>query len=303
MPPFTFACPQCHALLDTSTPNLWRCPAGHGPYPLEDGIWRCLTPAQSSYYAQFVQEYETVRRAEGWGSPSAAYYRALPYPGRDDPHAAIWHIRARSYQTLQRRLLAGRPPQRILDLGAGNGWLSHRLAQAGHHLLAIDLLVNPVDGLGAHHHYPPPPFLPIQASFNQLPLAAGQADLVIYNGSIHYATDYEQTLREARRLLAPAGTIVIMDSPCYSQPDSGAQMVRERQARFQQAFGFAANALPNENFLTPGRVATLAAELGLTWRIYKPFYGWRWALRPWLARLAGHRQPAQFYLLAARANP
>lgn len=85
MPPFTFACPQCHALLDTSTPNLWRCPAGHGPYPLEDGIWRCLTPAQSSYYAQFVQEYETVRRAEGWGSPSAAYYRALPYPGRDDP--------------------------------------------------------------------------------------------------------------------------------------------------------------------------------------------------------------------------
>ena len=38
---------------------------------------------------------------------------------------------------------------RILDLGAGNGWMSYRLALQGHLPIAVDLLTNDRDGLGA----------------------------------------------------------------------------------------------------------------------------------------------------------
>src|SRR5438105_237704 len=108
--------------------------------------------------AQFAREYRTVRRAEGWGSDDPAYYRALPYRDLSGRYADIWRIRARSYNTFLERVLeplerarGGR--LRILDLGAGSGWLAHRLTQRGHRVVAIDLLEDPLDGLGAVRHY------------------------------------------------------------------------------------------------------------------------------------------------------
>ena len=39
--------------------------------------------------------------------------------------------------------------------------------------------------------------------------------------------------------------------------------------------------------------------LGLRWRVFPPWYGWRWALRPWRARLLRQREPSTFALLVA----
>ena len=172
----------------------------------------------------------------------------------------------------------------ILDLGAGNGWLSYRLAQRHHTVATVDLLDDQLDGLAAHVHYDAG-FTPIQAEFDRLPLAGQQADLVIFNASFHYSTDYVATLREALRVLRLDGATVIMDSPLYHDASSGARMVQEREARFQELYGFAGNALPGENYLTYARLDELATALGLRWRKVTPFYGWRWALRPWKARL------------------
>jgi predicted RNA methylase len=44
-------------------------------------------------------------------------------------------------------------PLRIADLGAGNCWLSYRLALRGHLPIAIDIQGDPLDGLGAGLHY------------------------------------------------------------------------------------------------------------------------------------------------------
>ena len=40
-------------------------------------------------------------------------------------------------------------PIRVLDVGAGNSWLSHRLASFGHQVVAVDRLDDELDGLGA----------------------------------------------------------------------------------------------------------------------------------------------------------
>jgi HemK-related putative methylase len=104
-------------------------------------------------------------------------------------------------------------------------------------------------------------------------------------------------LAEALRVLQPEGTVAIVDSPVYHDASSGAQMVRERETQFQKKYGFASNSIPSENYLTYDRLEELARKLGLRWQRIEPFYGWRWALRPWRARLRGHREPARFMVI------
>jgi SAM-dependent methyltransferase len=269
-----------------------------------EGIWRFLLPEREAYFRQFMREYETVRQAEGRGADDPAYYRALPFEDRTGRFREDWRIRARSFRALVARVVAPLEAERgrlltVLDLGAGNGWLSYRLAQRGHGVAAVDLLTNAFDGLGAHVHYDVP-FTPVQAEFDRLPFADGEADLIVFNASLHYSTSYETTLGEALRVLRRDGRLVIMDSPVYRDPASGEQMVREREAQFEEKYGFPSNALPSENYLTYDRLAELGEALGLRWRFIRPFYGWRWVLRPWKARLLGRREPAQFLVVVGR---
>ncbi len=168
-------------------------------------------------------------------------------------------------------------------------------------LAAVDLMTNDFDGLGAHVHYPTH-FTPVQAEFTHLPFAKAQADIAIFNASLHYAEDYVRTIGEAMRALKPDGQVIILDSPVYRDPGSGAQMVREREAYFAQHFGFPSNSIHSEHYLTHTRLETLADALGLRWQMHKPFYGLGWALKPLRARLRGRREPAQFFLIVGRRN-
>lgn len=301
---FTFACPVCRRPLEQLIFNERRCSCSCVIYRHVDGIWRFLPPEREEYYSQFIEEYETVRRAEGRGSSDPAYYRALPFTNLGSQLGEDWRIRAISYQALVKQVVLdiertlGRH-LRMIDLGAGNGWLSYRMAKRGHKLMAVDLMTNAWDGLGAFIHYDSI-FTPIQAEFNHLPLGDKQADLIIYNGSFHYSDDFAVTLREALRVLKPTGRLIIMDSPIYSDPDSGRQMVDEREAYFEQRYGFASNSIASENYLTHQRLDELGRELNLYWERLEPFYGLRWAIRPLKARLRGRREPARFMLLIAR---
>lgn len=302
MDDFVFACPHCRRELTVVTPQRYHCAQDDLSFSCEGGIWRFLLPARAAYFQRFVQEYETVRQAEGWGGDEAAHYRALPFVA--DQHQGIWHIRAHSYRALLSQVVqplaaARARPLRILDVGAGNGWLAYRLAQAGHRLAAVDLVTNQVDGLGARLFYDVE-FTAVQAEFEHLPFADKQADLLIFNGAFHYATRYEDSLQEALRVLLADGRVVIMDSPIYRDSGSGRQMVQEREQRFQQMFGFRGDALPNENYLTFARLAEVAANAAVQWQLIRPSYGWRWALRPWLARLRRQREPATFLLVVGQ---
>jgi SAM-dependent methyltransferase len=294
---FILACPLCHTPWETPYSESLTCQNDNLTFTCENGIWRFMLPERAAQLGQFMQEYEQVRQAEGWGGTDPAHYRALPFRDSSGRYSDIWRIRAQSYQAFHKQVLPPETsPKRILDLGAGNGWLAYRLAQAGHRVVAVDLLVNDVDGLGTYRYYDTP-YLPLQAEFDRLPLADAQADVVVFNGSFHYATNYEKTLREVLRLLMPQGCVVIMDSPLYQDGRSGRQMVQEREDQFAVQYGFRGNALPHENYLTYERLEQIATALPLRWQFIQPHYGWRWAIRPWLARLRGHREPATFSLI------
>ena len=250
----------------------------------------------------FLDQYAAIRRAEGRGSKDPAYYRALPYADLTGRNRDQWRIRARSFDHFLRAILQplertlGRPLD-LLDLGAGNGWMSNRLAERGHSAIAVDIFLDDDDGLRAAHKYTK--LTPVNAEFDRLPFRDSTFDAAIFNSSLHYSSDYLRTLSEARRCLRPGGQLVIIDSPLYDRAEHGEKMRRERQAHFEQTHGFRSEALASIEYLDRPALAHLATELNLEWTLRAPWYGWRWAMRPWRARFQRRRPPSKFFVISA----
>ena len=262
------------------------------------------TSASPAARKQFLEDYRRIRYAEGRGSDDSAYYRALPFRDLSGRNVAMWAMRARTYSYFERNILApieseARRPLDILDLGAGNCWFSYRLSLRGHRPVALDMFVDARDGLGAAGHYPAPP-LTVEADFAQIPFSSLSFDLIIFNASFHYSTDYLQTLREVQRCLRPTGSVVILDSPLYRKREHGLRMVEERHEQFLKQYGFRSDAIPSLDFLDFAALETLRREVGIHWRMFKPWYGLSWHVRPIKARLKRKRPPSRFWILTGK---
>ena len=102
---------------------------------------------------QFLDDYGRIRSAEGRGSDESDYYRALPFADITGKNSDQWRIRARTFRHFVEHILSGQR-LKILDLGAGNCWLSYRLAELRHQPVAVDIFSDQRDGLRAARHYP-----------------------------------------------------------------------------------------------------------------------------------------------------
>jgi ubiquinone/menaquinone biosynthesis C-methylase UbiE len=249
----------------------------------------------------FLEQYTAIRHAEGRGSDDPAYYRALPYADLTGCNRWQWRIRARSFDHFVESVLRPlelrlRRPLDLLDLGAGNGWMSWRLSQRGHRVAALDIFTDDRDGLGAMVKYACRGG--VAGDFDQLPFPAATFDAAIYNASLHYSADYVRTLGEALRCLRRPGKIVILDSPVYAHSHHGERMRAERQQFFERTYGFRSEALASVEYLDRATLRRLSRELRIEWQFSKPWYGWQWALRPLVARLRGKRPPSTFLVIA-----
>jgi SAM-dependent methyltransferase len=275
---------------------------------MSEGIMRALPLDRAAHYARFIHDYETIRAAEGRGSENDSFYLGLPYIDSTRRNGGQWRIRARSFNYLRDEVLneyfQGNV-RSVLDLGAGNCWMSYRLALAGFRPFAVDLLTNPNDGLGAAEHYRkhlPVLFPRIQADLSTLPFQDGQFDAAIFNASLHYAEDEEAALREALRCLRSGGILAICDTPWYSREESGRRMVFERRAAFLQRYGTASDSIQSMEYLTDNRLRSLENRLGIRWAVHSPSYGIKWTIRPLVARLHNRREPSRFRSYVARKS-
>ena len=227
--------------------------------------------------ASFWAAYAAHRAAEG-RQLSCSEMLAVPYlPTRQ------WGVRARTYDAFA-RLMALNEAARILDLGAGSGWLSYRMTLAGHECVAVDVRDDEVDGLGASFCYPG--FERLVASFDTLPLNTNDFDIAVFNASLHYTLDLGTVLREAQRVVRPGGRIVILDSPFYRSAADGEEMVAEKRHQYGESPAFI-------EYLTRER---LQAASPLEWRRHRVWYPFWYEIRPLVAQVRRRRRPSRFDL-------
>jgi ubiquinone/menaquinone biosynthesis C-methylase UbiE len=294
-------CPRCKANI-----NRLNCQFCGLQMPVHNGIVNALPPDRAAHFASFIVDYEHIRAAEGRWSQQDDFYLSLPYKDVSEENSKQWKIRACSFDYLMKHVLNRNLQHnggRILDLGAGNCWMSYRLALANFRPFAVDLLTNDRDGMGAAEHFRnhlPAMFPRFQAELVHLPFQDGQFDAAIFNASFHYAEDYVATLREALRCVRVDGAVIICDTPWYSREESGRRMVAERTSAFFERYGTASDSIKSLEYLTDERLRTFEEQLGIRWTIYRPSYGLKWAMRPLVARLRNRREPSRFRIYATR---
>jgi HemK-related putative methylase len=254
-------------------------------------------------HQSFVQAYHRVREAEGWARDHGEYYRRLPEVAPGDPQQAIWRMRQQSFETFLSQVLEPLEktrgvPLTIVDAGAGNGWLSNRLAERGHQLVAVDVQSDDRHGLGALVHYESS-FLAVRTTYDRLPLTDDTADVVVFNASLHYADEVFRTFAEALRVLRGGGRFVILDSPVYKHPESGRRMVDEKKRSHEDLYGVSTNGSVEKGYLTTEQLDRLGEQFGLEWESIDPGFGIRWTVQRWATRLLKHREAGRMPVLVA----
>ena len=290
-----FACPECERPLGTGAPVTCGCGL---VYARRNGIHDFLGEPRRTAVEAFSRQYRRIREGDGHHQLIARFWHELPtVPKAYDP-ASEWRVRRESYNRFLASVLsAGR--QRVLDLGAGCGWLSSRLARQCHDVVALDRLDDDADGaiLASQDRLS---FVAVRGDFEALPFEPGQFDLVVFNASLHYARDTEAALGGAARMLNRRGTLVVMDSPTFASRSDGESMVASQMAALGAAHDLADVVRPGIGYLTFPDLGRTAERLKRQTRFYPSRGPLTWRLRRPLARRQLGREPATFGVWVAR---
>ena len=179
--------------------------------------------------------YLRVREKEG-RLYSDEFVKRLPAVPANHPLRSEWNARAASSDRLVGYLGRFRKRITILELGCGNGWLSHRIACATN-AAVVGLDRDSPELQQARRVFSFPRNLGwLSADIHISPFAGCVFDVIVIASAIQYFADLRSLLGTLIPLLMPHGEIHILDSPLYSEgelPDA-----RERSKRYYEKLGF-----------------------------------------------------------------
>jgi SAM-dependent methyltransferase len=251
------------------------CPACEVRFPIQERVPVLLRPADVNAFATYGRRYREARQQEDWRALTPDQALALPFGSPPGAPVLYWRVRRSSYRRLMRFLAEEGPSPAdgsVADLGAGVGWLSFRLAQAGYRVLALDASLDEAFGLGAAAPYVAASggnILLAQGNLSHPPLRRQRWSLVVYNASLHYVHDLEATLSRAARALQPQGRLIILDTPIARRPTAGTGR-GDRHLGGRELDG-----------------ALAGAGLSTRWlRLWRGPHWWAFRLKSWLRRSA-----------------
>jgi SAM-dependent methyltransferase len=295
-----WCCSYCAAPLIARGSGLY-CAAEGRWFASLDGVNRLLPEDRRRELLPFLELYRRVRRDEGWFAEPG-----LPDVPPGHRHEAIWRRRARHFRLalglVTERLGPG--PWRVLEAGAGSAWVSLRLREAGHGVVATDVNLDEDDGLLAPNRFlESPALLPrAEAEMEALPFEPGFFDLVFVAGALHHVPRLGRALMEMRRVTRREGLIVVTDSPVYARRADGEAMVARRMDDLGRRYGVAIPRESQSGYLVAGEMSGAFASAGLRLEVH----GWPGPVREWgrdVLEIAKHgRRTARFPVLVGRRD-
>lgn len=183
----------------------------------------------------FEKKYIVIRSLENRLSTDEELIK-LPSMPAEHPHYREWQMRKRSAHRLIRYLGVRRKGVEILDVGCGNGWLTHHLAEIpGSKVMGAD--INFTELQQAARVFSNDPNLRfVHGDIRSGILGDRQFDCIVYAAAIEYFPSLKKIIHFSLSCLKPEGEIHIIDSPFY-RPDQIERAKRQSQAYFA-SFGY-----------------------------------------------------------------
>lgn len=182
----------------------------------------------------FAEQYLALRKKEQ-RVYTDEQVRQLPLIGADHPHYKEWQIRKRSADQLLKFLGNIHTPASILEVGCGNGWLSHRLS-AIHGVDVTGYDINQAELQQAKKIFGHR----LNLRFTSADPFSEQGklyDVIVFAAAIQYFPSLNSIISKALEKLSPNGSIHIMDSHFYKPGEVAA--ARQRTADYFSSIGFA----------------------------------------------------------------
>jgi ArsR family transcriptional regulator len=176
------------------------------------GLWESVL-AENRASAEFVADLaglEALR--ERRKQESRAYF--------DRVAAAFGEqvLPGRTWEGLSRALLQLAPRARYADLGIGDGLLTLMRAEVAQHVTAVDISSEMLNQLRARAAKKGIDNIEtVEADIEDLPLPDSSFDVVVLSQALHHARAPERALDEARRILVPAGRLLVIDLLAHTE--------------------------------------------------------------------------------------
>jgi len=261
----TWACPECLSTLEPSDDG-FRCTSKGHRFEVREGLPLLLRTSDEAVLRD-GESYAAAWKRDKLAPPRGSALD-LPYvPSR------YWRPKARSLEALL-RILGPAGGRKVADVGAGTGWLSYRLAEAGFRPYAIDVLVDPEIGLGAAAAYDATRygFERAIATLTRWPFRTESLDVAVCNASLHYLADVMPAIAEARRTLRPDGIFIVMNDPVHSDRRSAVRAAHDFQDRMRAEGGSGRLVDGHRHFVASDFEAALRSEFTRVTR-HDPDYG------------------------------
>jgi SAM-dependent methyltransferase len=261
-------CPNCRERID---PTALVCAGGH-QFGQQDGVLVLLADETRERLQAFAARLGEIRAAEGRRPLEASQYERLPYiEGGSDRHE--WRLRRIDLEIVL-GVLGGRAGQRVLDIGAWNGWLSHQLAERGQAVTSVDYFADERDGLGARKFYCRS-WRTIQMDLTDLSPLDETYDLVVVNRCLAFFPRPLAWVGAVKRLVRPGGVLLLTGLQLFREPGAKARAVEASRRRYRERYQFELFFRPTKGYLDWDDRRGLRSE-GIKLRSYR---------RLWLANL------------------
>jgi SAM-dependent methyltransferase len=225
-----WACPVCLSHLSEDAAGL-RCTAEDRVFPRRDGLPVLLRPEDEALLSD-AEAYAGAWKRDELAPPKGSLHE-LPYVP-----SPYWRPKARSLEALL-KILGPAAGRKVADAGAGTGWLSYRLAEAGFLSYATDISADADVGLGASRAFDATPYRFERgiASLTRWPFLSGSMDVAIANASLHYLPDIRPAVAEAARVLRTDGLFIVMNDPVHRDRRSAERAATDFRQRMRESGG------------------------------------------------------------------